>query len=57
MKMMFLAGLMITFPAIAVVLVTFGSAAMIPALVSLTINFLPFLVAAFLLRNSDLGGH
>ena len=53
MKVMLLAGALITLPAISVVLVYFGRAMMIPALVSLTINLIPFVVAGYLLRGSD----
>lgn len=49
MKMMMIAGLMITFPALVVVFYFFGRTAMLPALASLTINLLPFLVAGLLL--------
>ena len=58
MKMMLIAALMITLPAIVVVVFFFGTTAMLPALVSLSINSLPFLVAGWLLRKQgggDLG--
>lgn len=58
MKIMMLAGLMITLPAICVAFFFFGRAMMIPALVSLAINFLPFIVAGWLLKGSEgMGGH
>lgn len=59
MKIMLLAGLMITLPAICVALFFFGRTMMIPAIASLTINLLPFVVAGLLLRNrtEGLGGH
>lgn len=53
MKIMMLAGLMITLPAIVVGLFFFGRTMMIPALVSLVINFLPFVVAGMLLKGDD----
>lgn len=56
MKIMLLAGAMITLPAICVVLFFFGRPAMVPALVSLGINLLPFIVAGLLLRNSGTEG-
>jgi hypothetical protein len=49
MKMMLIAGMLITLPAIVVIFWFFGEAAMIPALASLAITSLPFLVAALLL--------
>lgn len=51
MKMMLIAGGMITFPAILLVFYFFGTTMMIPALASLAINSLPFLVAGWLLGN------
>ncbi|MDR0787189.1 MAG: hypothetical protein LBG44_04925 [Gemmatimonadota bacterium] len=60
MKFILMAGMLITLPAICVIVFFFfeGRIAMIPALVSLGINFLPFVVAGILLRNAkDLGGH
>lgn len=62
MKMMFLAGLLITLPAIVVVFWFFGQTAMIAALASLAINSIPFLVAALLLgkrrkRAIDVDAH
>lgn len=52
MKLMLIAGVLITFPAIVVTLFFFGSTLMLPALASLSINMLPFLVAAWLLRKN-----
>lgn len=51
MKMMLIGGLLITFPALVVVVWFFGHDAMAPALASLALNSLPFLVAAWLLRD------
>jgi hypothetical protein len=56
MKMMLIAGLIITFPAIAIVLFSLGRSVMIPALASLLINSIPFVVAGLLMRKSG-GGH
>ena len=56
MKIMLMAGTMITLPAICVVLFFFGRAAMLPALASLLINLLPFVIAGLLLRNSGSEG-
>lgn len=49
MKMMLIAGGLITLPAILLVIYFFGTTMMIPALASLAINSLPFLVAGWLL--------
>jgi hypothetical protein len=59
MKMMLVAATLITLPAIVVALFFFGRSAMLPALASLSINMLPFLVAGWLLRKSGGGeiGH
>lgn len=58
MKIMLLAGLMITLPAITVAFYFFGRSMMIPALFSLAINMLPFLVAGWLMRGkTDELGH
>ena len=54
MKMMLIAATLITFPAIIVALFFFGRAAMLPALASLGINILPFLVAGWLLKNKGI---
>jgi hypothetical protein len=51
MRMMAIAGLMITFPAIVTVFFFFGRPAMYAALASFAINFLPFLAAIWFLRN------
>jgi hypothetical protein len=51
MKMMLFAAVLITFPAIMVAFYFFGRMAMIPAVASLSINLLPFLVAGWLLRK------
>jgi uncharacterized membrane protein len=51
MRMMAIAGVLITLPAIVTVLVFFGRPAMYAALASLVINFLPFLAAIWFLRN------
>lgn len=58
MKMMLFAGFLITLPAILVVFYFFGREAMLPALASLAINSLPFLVAAWLLgkKKGPAGG-
>lgn len=56
MKMMLIAGLLITFPAIVVALYFFGRDAMLPALASLAVNSLPFLVAAWLIGRRKEGG-
>jgi archaellum biogenesis protein FlaJ (TadC family) len=59
MKVMLLAGGLITLPAIVVVLVFFGRTMMIPALMSLAINVVPFIVAGYLLRGKteDMTSH
>jgi hypothetical protein len=59
MKIMLLAGGLITLPAIMVAFFFFGSSMMIPALISLFINLIPFVVAGFLLRGNteDITGH
>lgn len=51
MKMMLIAAVLITLPAIIVALFFFGRVAMIPAVASLGINVLPFLVAGWLIRK------
>ena len=51
MKMIFIAGLMITLPAIVIMIAFFGGSAMWPALVSFSLNMLPFLVIMLLLRG------
>jgi hypothetical protein len=59
MKVMLLAGVLITLPAIVVALFFFGRTMMIPALMSLVINIIPFVVAGYLLKDSggDSLGH
>jgi hypothetical protein len=52
MKTMLIAWLIITLPAIAIVLLSVGHTLMIPALASLLINSIPFLVAGLLMRKS-----
>lgn len=54
MKMMLIAAALITLPAIVVAVFFFGRVAMIPALASLGINMLPFLVAGWLMRNKGI---
>ena len=49
-------GLMITLPATAVILFSFGHISAIPALASLAINMLPFIVAYLLMRKTG-GDH
>ena len=49
-------GLMITLPATAVMLFSFGTVRMYPALVSFLINMLPFLVAYLMLRKQGKDG-
>lgn len=55
MKMMLVAALLITFPAIVVAFFFFGSSMMLPALASLAINSVPFVVAGWLIRKSGAG--
>ena len=58
MKIMLLAGALITLPAIIVIVFFFGREMMIPAVVSLLINLIPFVVAGLLLRGAeDVVGH
>ena len=52
MKMMLIAMVVITLPAIMIVFFYFGSRAMLPALASLAINSLPFIVGGLLMRKS-----
>ena len=57
MKIMMLAAAMITLPAIIVAVVFFGRQMMIPAVASLLINLIPFVVAGWLLKGKgDEGG-
>ena len=53
MKLMLMAGVLITLPAISVGTFYFGKAMMIPAMVSLAINFLPFVIGGLLIKGSD----
>lgn len=53
MKLMLMAGVLITLPAIVVGFFNFGENMMIPALVSLAINFLPFIVGGLLIKSDD----
>ena len=53
MKIMLMAGLMITSPAIIVAGFFFGRSMMIPAIASLLINLVPFVVAGLLMRGQD----
>lgn len=62
MKMMLIAALMITLPAITIAIAFWGRPVMMPALASFLINSLPFLVAGLMLRarrgkGDELGGH
>ena len=49
-------GFMITLPATAVILFSFGRVSMFPALASLAINMLPFVVAYLIMRKTG-GDH
>ena len=51
MKIMLLAGVLITMPAIIVAFFFFGRQMMVPAVVSLLINLIPFVVAGMLMRG------
>jgi hypothetical protein len=51
MRIMLLAGALITLPAIAVSVIFFGREMMVPALISLAINLLPFVIAGTFLRG------
>jgi hypothetical protein len=58
MKIMLLAAALITLPAIIIAVLFFGRPMMYPALASLAINVIPFLVAGWLLKGRDHeGGH
>lgn len=59
MKTMILAGILITLPAIVVIIASFFGLQrmLIPALVSLSINMLPFIVAGLLLKDKVTLGH
>jgi hypothetical protein len=56
MRMMLIAGFLITFPAIVVIFWFFGRPAMIPAMASLGVNLLPFLAAGWLFKKYARGG-
>ena len=47
-----IAALLITLPAIVVAFSFFGSSMMLPALASLSVNSLPFIVGGLLLRKN-----
>jgi len=55
MKMMMIAAVLITLPAIVVAFFFFGTRMMLPALASLSVNSLPFVVAGYLLRKKGPG--
>ncbi len=62
MKMMLIAGLMITLPAIVIAVAFWGRPVMVPAIASFLFNSLPFVVAGLLIRarkgsDEDLSGH
>lgn len=61
MRMMLIAGALITLPAIVVILYFLGRPAMMPALASFGVNMLPFLAAGWLFKkygkDSDHMGH
>lgn len=60
MKMLVAAALLITLPAVVVIISFFGNRMMFPALASLFVGSLPFIVGGLLLRKSnseDFGGH
>jgi hypothetical protein len=60
MKMMLVAGLVITFPAILVLLLNVDKVVAISALASLAVNSIPFIVGGMLLRKGggeDEAGH
>ncbi len=52
MKMMIVAGLVITLPAIAVLLFDLNKTVAISAAASLAVNSIPFIVAGLLLRKN-----
>ncbi len=56
MKMVFIAGLMITLPAIVIIIAFFGNTAMFPALASFGVNMLPFFAVMYLMRKRKGGG-
>lgn len=51
MKIMLLAGALITLPAIIVAFYFFGRSMMVPAIASLLINLIPFAIAGLMLRR------
>jgi hypothetical protein len=53
MKMMIVAGLVITLPAIVVLLFDLNKTVAISAAASLAVNSIPFIVAGLLLRKGD----
>ena len=55
MKMMLVAGLIITLPAIVIAIYFAGHKLMLPALASLAVNSIPFIVAALIMRRSGGG--
>jgi len=57
MKMIFIAGILITLPAIIIVLAFFGRPAMLPALASFGVNMLPFLAVIFLVMRARAKGN
>jgi hypothetical protein len=60
MKTMLIAGLVITFPAILVLIFNLGSTLALAALASLAVNSIPFIVGGMLLRKGgggDEAGH
>jgi hypothetical protein len=61
MKMMLIAGLVITFPAILVLFFYMGTTVALSALASLAVNSIPFIVGGLLLRKGgggeDEAGH
>jgi uncharacterized membrane protein len=60
MKMMLIAGLVITFPAILVLVLNVDRVVALSALASLAVNSIPFIVGGMLLRKGggeDEAGH
>lgn len=51
MKLIVIAAVLITLPAIVVIISFFGSTMMFPALASFAVNMLPFAAFLYLLRN------
>ena len=56
MWIVLIGGFMITLPATAVILFSFGRPSMVPAMISLGLNMLPFIVAYVLMRKAG-GDH